>query len=181
MGAICRKLARKRAEGDKESFSVAPGDLHKLLGAARFIEDEKDRELAPGMALGRAWTPAGGEVLSVEANAIKGRGNLLLTGQLGDVMKESAQAALSYIRSRAGELGIDEALATRKDIHVHVPAGDTPKDGPSAGITMTTALISALSGQKARADLCMTGEITLQGRVRQRQTGDCRRIFRISL
>lgn len=165
LGAVCRKLARKRAEGNKDKFLVAPDDLHKLLGAAKFIEDEKDRELTPGMALGLAWTPAGGEVLSVEANAIKGRGHLLLTGQLGDVMKESAQAALSYIRSRASELGIDETFATRKDIHVHVPAGATPKDGPSAGITLTTALISALSGQKARADLCMTGEITLQGRV----------------
>ncbi len=165
LGAICRKLARRRAEGSSEKFTVTDEDLHGLLGSARFIEDEKERELAPGMALGLAWTPSGGEVLSVEANAIKGRGKLLLTGQLGEVMKESAQAALSYIRSRADELGIDEGFATRKDIHVHVPAGATPKDGPSAGITLTTALISALSGQKARADLCMTGEITLQGRV----------------
>lgn len=165
LGAVCRKLARKRAEGKKDAFIVTEADLPKLLGPPKFIEDEKEKELTPGMALGLAWTPAGGEVLSVEANAIKGRGHLLLTGQLGDVMKESAQAALSYIRSRAEELGIDAAFATRKDIHVHVPAGATPKDGPSAGITLTTALISALSGQKARADLCMTGEITLQGRV----------------
>lgn len=165
LGAICRKLARKRAEGDKGAFRVDTKELHKLLGAPRFIEEEREKELAPGLALGLAWTPAGGEVLSVEANVIKGRGHLLLTGQLGDVMKESAQAALSYIRSRAQELGIDETFATRKDIHVHVPAGATPKDGPSAGITLTTALISALSGHKARADLCMTGEITLQGRV----------------
>lgn len=165
LGSVCRKLARRRAEGDNGSYLVTGEDLQTLLGAPKFIEDEKDKELEPGMALGLAWTPAGGEVLSVEANAIKGRGNLLLTGQLGDVMKESAQAALSYIRSRADELGIDSAFATRKDIHIHVPAGATPKDGPSAGITLTTALISALSGQKARADLCMTGEITLQGRV----------------
>lgn len=165
LGAICRKLARKRAEGDTNSFKVESADLHMHLGAPRYLEEEKEKELGPGMALGLAWTPAGGEVLSVEANAVKGRGNLILTGQLGDVMKESAQAALSYIRSRADELGIDSAFATRKDIHVHVPAGATPKDGPSAGITLTTALISALSGQKARSDLCMTGEITLQGRV----------------
>ncbi len=117
------------------------------------------------MALGLAWTPVGGEVLTVEVNAIKGRGKLLLTGQLGDVMKESAQAALTYIKSRADSLGVDPAFAARSDIHVHVPAGATPKDGPSAGVTMTTALISALSGRKARPDLCMTGEITLQGRV----------------
>lgn len=165
LGAICRKLARKRAEGENGAFEVESEDLQTHLGAPRFIEDEKEKDLGCGMALGLAWTPAGGEVLSVEANAIKGRGKLILTGQLGDVMKESAQAALSYIRSRADDLGIDPAFATRKDIHVHVPAGATPKDGPSAGITLTTALISALSGQKARADLCMTGEITLQGRV----------------
>lgn len=165
LGAICRKLARKRAEGETSAFTVTADGLPALLGAPKFIEDEKEKELGQGMALGLAWTPAGGEVLSVEANASKGRGHLLLTGQLGDVMKESAQAALSYIRSHADELGIDETFATRKDIHVHVPAGATPKDGPSAGITLTTALISALSGQKARADLCMTGEITLQGRV----------------
>lgn len=165
IGSICRKIARKRAEGATHDPIISIDELHKYLGAPKYIEDEKDQELAPGMALGLAWTPAGGEVLNVEANAIKGRGNLLLTGQLGDVMKESARAALSYIRSRAEELGIDPAFAHRKDIHIHVPAGATPKDGPSAGITLTTALISALSGLKTRADLCMTGEITLQGRV----------------
>lgn len=162
---IARKLARKRAEGNKENFTVQEEELSKYLGAPRFLESEKDRELMPGMALGLAWTPAGGEVLNVEANAVKGRGNILLTGQLGDVMKESAQASLSYIRSRAESLGLDPAFASRKDIHVHVPAGATPKDGPSAGVTLTTALISALSGRRVRADFCMTGEITLQGRV----------------
>lgn len=165
LGAICRKLARKRAEGEQGPFIMNEESIHKLLGAPKFIEDEKDKELEPGMAIGLAWTPAGGEVMNIEANAIKGRGHLQLTGQLGDVMKESAQAALSYIRGKAAELGIDEAFATRKDIHVHVPAGATPKDGPSAGITLATALISALSGKRARADACMTGEITLQGRV----------------
>lgn len=165
LGSICRKLARKYAEGTPEEGQIDVEKLHKLLGPPKFIEDENDEELQPGMAIGLAWTPAGGEVLNVEANAIKGRGNLLLTGQLGDVMKESAQAALSYIRSRADSLGIEPGFATKKDIHIHVPAGATPKDGPSAGITLTTALISALSGLKARSDLCMTGEITLQGRV----------------
>lgn len=162
---ICRKLARAIAEGKKGPFEITVKEIAKYLGPARFLDDEKERELAPGMALGLAWTPVGGEVLTVEVNASKGRGKLLLTGQLGDVMKESAQAALTYIRSRAETLGVDPVAMTRSDIHVHVPAGATPKDGPSAGVTMTTALVSALSGKKARPDLCMTGEITLQGRV----------------
>ena len=165
LGAVCRKLARRKAEGAKGPFRVSPAEVEKLLGAPRFLEDESEAELEPGMALGLAWTPAGGEVLTVEASAVKGKGALLLTGQLGDVMKESAQAAMSYIRSRADVLGLDPAFAARHDIHIHVPAGATPKDGPSAGVTLTTALISALTGQPARADLCMTGEITLRGRV----------------
>ena len=121
--------------------------------------------LALGCLPGLAWSPAGGEGLIVEAMVMKVKGGLTLTGQLGDVMKESAQAALSYIRSRADELGVDPSFVSEYDIHVHVPAGATPKDGPSAGVTLTTALISALSGRRVRADLCMTGEITLQGRV----------------
>ena len=165
LASICRKLARRKAEGKKAPFKVEPKDVEKLLGAPRFVEDEKEKELMPGMALGLAWTPAGGEVLTVEASVMKGKGGLTLTGQLGDVMKESAQAALSYIRSRAEELGVDPSFAGKQDIHVHVPAGATPKDGPSAGVTLTTALISALSNRRVRADLCMTGEITLQGRV----------------
>lgn len=165
LGSICRKIARKIAEGQKPEAEISVDDLASYLGAPKYLEDEKENELPAGMALGLAWTPAGGEVLNVEANAIKGRGNLLLTGQLGDVMKESAQAALSYIRSRAEALDIEPAFAARKDIHVHVPAGATPKDGPSAGVTLTTALISALSGLRVRADTCMTGEITLRGRI----------------
>ena len=165
LSSICRKLARRKAEGEDGPFKVGVADVEKLLGAPRFIEDEKEKTLLPGMALGLAWTPAGGEVLTVEATVMKGKGGLTLTGQLGDVMKESAQAALSYIRSRADELGVDPGFITKHDIHVHVPAGATPKDGPSAGVTLTTALISALSGRRVRADLCMTGEITLQGRV----------------
>ena len=165
LGSVCRKLARRRAEGDQASFSLTARDVEKLLGVPRFIEDEKDKELLPGMALGLAWTPAGGEVLTVEASAVSGKGALLLTGQLGDVMKESAQAAMSYIRSRAAALDVPVDFTTEHDIHVHVPAGATPKDGPSAGVTLTTALISAFTGKAVRADLCMTGEITLQGRV----------------
>ncbi|MBD5647205.1 MAG: endopeptidase La [Desulfovibrio sp.] len=165
LGAVCRKLARRKAEGARGPFRVTPAEVEKLLGAPRFLEDETEAELDPGMALGLAWTPAGGEVLTVEASAVKGKGALLLTGQLGDVMKESAQAAMSYIRSRAEVLGLDAAFAAKHDIHIHVPAGATPKDGPSAGVTLTTALISALTGRRARADLCMTGEITLRGRV----------------
>ncbi len=165
LSSICRKLARRKAEGKKGPFKVEPRDVEKLLGAPRFVEDEKEKRLMPGMALGLAWTPAGGEVLTVEASVMKGKGGLTLTGQLGDVMKESAQAALSYIRSRADALGVDPSFVNKQDIHVHVPAGATPKDGPSAGVTLTTALISALSGRRVRADLCMTGEITLQGRV----------------
>lgn len=165
LASVCRKLARAIAEGREGPFEITAREVAKYLGPPRFLDDEKEKELAPGMALGLAWTPVGGEVLTVEVNAIKGRGKLLLTGQLGDVMKESAQAALTYIKSRADSLGVDPAFAARSDIHVHVPAGATPKDGPSAGVTMTTALISALSGRRARPDLCMTGEITLQGRV----------------
>ena len=165
LGAICRKLARQRAEGKKGSFTVDSAAVEKLLGAPRFIEDEKDKRLMPGMALGLAWTPAGGEVLTIECACMKGKGNLQLTGQLGDVMKESARIAMSYIRSRADSLGIDADFSDTQDIHIHVPAGAVPKDGPSAGVTLTSALISALSGRIVRADTCMTGEITLQGRV----------------
>ena len=165
LGAICRKLARKRAEGQEGVFTVDAAAVGKLLGAPRYVEDEREKTLIPGMALGLAWTAAGGEVLTVEVNAVKGKGTLLLTGQLGDVMKESAQAALSYIRSRAETLGVPADFHDTLDLHVHVPDGATPKDGPSAGVTLTTALISALTGRPVRDDLCMTGEITLRGRV----------------
>lgn len=165
LGAICRKLARKKAEGEKGPFHVDVDLVPTLLGVPRFLEDEKEKQLNPGIALGLAWTPFGGEVLHVEATVMKGKGGLTLTGQLGDVMKESAQAALSYIRSRAEQLNIDPDFTRKLDIHIHVPAGATPKDGPSAGVTLTTALVSALTGRVVDASLCMTGEITLQGRV----------------
>ncbi len=165
IGSVCRKLARKKAEGQKPPFKVTPAQVHKLLGAPRYIEDEKEKILSPGVALGLAWTVAGGEVLHIEATTMKGKGALSLTGQLGDVMKESAQAALSYIRSRSEDLGVEPDFLETHDIHVHVPAGATPKDGPSAGVTMVTALVSALTGKAVRSDFCMTGEITLRGRV----------------
>ena len=165
LGAVCRKLARKKAEGNKGPFKVTAAHIAKLLGVPRFVEEDKEKQLKPGTALGLAWTPFGGEVLHVEATLMKGKGSLILTGQLGDVMKESAQAALSYIRSRAQDLKIDPDFSRKFDIHIHVPAGATPKDGPSAGVTLATALISALTDQPVDASLCMTGEITLQGRV----------------
>lgn len=165
IGTVCRKIARRKAEGTKPPFRVTAAGIPKLLGAPIFIDDETERKLIPGVALGLAWTPAGGEILYIEVSAIKGKGGLTLTGQLGDVMKESAQAALTYARSKAEELGIAPDFAANTDIHIHVPAGATPKDGPSAGVTLVTALISALTGKSVRGDICMTGEITLRGRV----------------
>lgn len=165
LGSVCRKLARKKAEGQEGPFKVSSKTLPKLLGIARFLEEEKEKELLPGVAMGLAWTPYGGEILHIEVTTMKGKGKLTLTGQLGDVMKESAQAAMSYARSHAEKLKIDPDFSEKVDIHIHVPAGATPKDGPSAGVTMTIALISALSGTPVSNDLCMTGEITLRGRV----------------
>ena len=165
IGTVCRKIARRKAEGSKPPFRVTAAGLPRLLGAPIFIDDEAERKLIPGVALGLAWTPAGGEILYIEVSAIKGKGGLTLTGQLGDVMKESAQAALTYARAKADELGIAPDFAEHTDIHIHVPAGATPKDGPSAGVTLVTALISALTGKTVRGDICMTGEITLRGRV----------------
>ena len=165
IGAICRKLARRKAEGEQPPFIVTPALVGKLLGAPRFLDEEKETELLPGVALGLAWTQAGGEVLHVEVSTMQGKGSLLLTGQLGDVMKESAQAAVTYARSHAKELGIDPEFSQKLDIHIHVPAGATPKDGPSAGVTLVSALVSALTGRSVRGDTCMTGEITLRGRV----------------
>ena len=163
--AVCRKLARKKAEGQHGPFAADKTAVKELLGVPRYLEDDDLRILRPGMALGLAWTPAGGEVLTIEATVMPGKGALTLTGQLGDVMKESAQLALSYIRSRSENLGIKPDFFEQHDLHVHVPAGATPKDGPSAGVTLTTALISAITGRTVRGDVCMTGEITLQGRV----------------
>ncbi|MDR2826348.1 MAG: endopeptidase La [Deltaproteobacteria bacterium] len=165
IGSINRKLARKKAEGTEPPFKVDEDLVHKLLGVPRFLDEEMDKKFMPGVALGLAWTPVGGEILHIEVCTMPGKGELILTGQLGDVMKESARAAVSYARSHAKELGIDAKFHEKKDIHIHVPAGATPKDGPSAGVTLATALISALSDKPVSVDLCMTGEITLRGNV----------------
>jgi ATP-dependent Lon protease len=163
--SICRKVARKLAEGKDELTRVTRGNLHSFLGAPKFLPEPEQEHHEIGVATGLAWTTAGGEVLYVEASLSRGRGNLTLTGQLGDVMKESAQAAVSYARAHAKKLGIEEDFYQKLDIHIHVPAGAIPKDGPSAGITMATALISALTKRPVNRDVAMTGEITLRGRV----------------
>lgn len=165
IGSICRKIARKVAEQEIKSCSITPKVVEELLGAPRFIDEERDKILLPGVATGLAWTQAGGDVLYVEVSLMKGKGSILLTGKLGDVMKESCQAAISYIRSHANELGIDEDFHEKNDIHVHVPEGATPKDGPSAGVTIFSAILSALQNKPLKAEYCMTGEITLRGRV----------------
>lgn len=165
IGSVCRKLARRKAEGEKPPFRVTVNALEKMLGAPRFLEEEAEVDMPPGVALGLAWTPVGGEILHIEVAAIPGKGKLHLTGKLGDVMKESAQAAISYARGKAKELGLDPDFTEHMDIHVHVPAGATPKDGPSAGVTLVTALISALTNIPVCNDVAMTGEITLRGRV----------------
>ncbi|WP_272699263.1 endopeptidase La [Desulfovibrio sp. Fe33] len=165
IGTLSRKMARKKAEGEKGPFKITTNNLYKLLGPPRFLDDEKEPTLPPGVAVGLAWTPVGGEILHIEVTTMPGKGKLILTGKLGDVMKESAQAALSIARARADLYGIDPAFAEKRDIHVHVPAGATPKDGPSAGVTLVTALISALTDTPICPDLAMTGEISLRGRV----------------
>lgn len=165
IATVLRKVARKVAEGRRTKTKVTAEKLSDYLGPQKHyygLAEEKDE---PGVATGVAWTSAGGDLMTVEATLMEGRGNLTLTGQLGDVMKESAQAALSYARSRAGQLGIESRFYEKYDVHLHLPAGSIPKDGPSAGITMATALISALTKRAARRDVAMTGEITLRGRV----------------
>jgi ATP-dependent Lon protease len=163
--SICRKVARKVAEGKSELTKLTRANIHSFLGAPKFLPEAEQEHHEIGVGTGLAWTSTGGEVLYVEASLSKGRGNLTLTGQLGDVMKESAQAAVSYARAHAKKLGIEEDFYQKLDIHIHVPAGAIPKDGPSAGITMATALISALTKRPVNRDVAMTGEITLRGRV----------------
>ncbi len=162
---VCRKIARKIAEGEKKIPRITAKNLNKFLGVPRFLPDNEKREDEIGVATGLAWTPYGGDILHIEATPMEGKGNLLLTGQLGDVMKESGQAAMSYFRSRASKFGVAQKFYFSKDIHVHVPAGAIPKDGPSAGVTMATAIISAFTGIPVRSDVAMTGEVTLRGRV----------------
>ncbi len=165
IGSVCRKVALRFAEGKKTAVRITENQVTKFLGPPRFLQEEERKENEVGVATGLAWTEVGGEVLHVEVTLMQGKGGLTLTGQLGDVMQESAQAALSYARTRADELGIDKELFEKRDIHLHVPAGAIPKDGPSAGVTMATALVSALTGRPVERNLAMTGEITLRGRV----------------
>ena len=162
---VCRGVAAKIAQDEVESVVVHVADLHDYLGPVRLTSETKARILTPGVATGLAWTPTGGELLFIEATAMKGRKGLTLTGQLGDVMKESATAALSFVRSNASKLGIDDDFFNSHDLHIHVPAGAIPKDGPSAGVTMLSALTSLLTDTRIRKDLAMTGEITLRGQV----------------
>ena len=165
IASICRGVAALIAENKAESVSVKVAGVSKYLGPEKLSPEITKRVDAPGVATGMAWTQAGGEILFIEATAMKGKGNLILTGQLGDVMKESAQAALSFIRSRADKLGVDPEFFDNHDIHIHIPAGAIPKDGPSAGVTMLTALTSLATGKRIKKDLSMTGEITLRGQV----------------
>jgi ATP-dependent Lon protease len=166
IGALCRKVARRRAEGNETPIEITPDVVVEMLGAPKFLDEEmEERTKDPGVAIGLAWTPVGGEVLFIEASRMAGTGSLTLTGQLGDVMKESARAALSWLRTHAKEYGIDPDFFKSAEMHVHVPSGAIPKDGPSAGVTMATAMASVLTGRPVRGDIAMTGEITLSGRV----------------
>jgi len=166
IGSICRKIARRRAEGDLAPVTVVRATVEDLLGAPRHMDEEmKDRTRDPGVAIGLAWTPVGCDVLFIEASRMSGGSQLTLTGQLGDVMKESARIGLSWFRANAGRYGVDPQFYKDAEIHLHVPAGAIPKDGPSAGVTMVVAVASALSGRPVRGDVAMTGEITLSGRV----------------
>ena len=165
IGAICRKVARRIGEGHKGAVRVSLKNLHEFLGAPKIIPEEALKKDQIGVATGLAWTVAGGDVLFVEALRMKGKGNLVLTGQLGEVMRESAQAAYSYAKSRARELEIDPEDFSNYDLHIHIPEGAIPKDGPSAGITLATALVSTLAQRPVRKDVAMTGEITLRGNV----------------
>jgi len=165
---LCRSIALEvvRASDEKpRTVVVSPNDLHNYLGKVRFFSDVAERTATPGVATGLAWTPFGGDILFIETSRMPGKGRVEITGQLGDVMKESAKAALSYVRSHADALGVDSAALEKLDLHIHVFAGAVFKDGPSAGVTMFTALTSLLTGRKVRSDTAMTGECTLRGRV----------------
>jgi len=167
IGSIARKVARGVAEEQPAKGSIGEAKARELLGRQRYHSEAKRRTRLPGVATGLAWTPVGGDVLFIECSAMDGEGKLQITGQLGDVMKESAQAAMSYVRGHLAQVAPDLPTDWFKhhDIHIHVPAGAIPKDGPSAGITMATALVSLLSGRQVRADVAMTGEMTLTGQV----------------
>jgi len=165
IGSVLRSVAIRIAEGTAAQVRVEPGDLVEILGQPRFESEVAMRTSIPGVATGLAWTPVGGDILFIEATRTPGGGRLILTGQLGEVMKESAQAALSLVKSQAAEIGLDPGMFEKSDIHVHVPAGAIPKDGPSAGVAMYTALVSLLTNRTVRSDTAMTGEISLRGLV----------------
>ncbi|WP_455719016.1 endopeptidase La [Anaerosporobacter sp.] len=165
IGEICRKVAREILENDKNSIKITEKNLEKYLGKERYRFNEINKEDEIGIVRGLAWTSVGGDTLQIEVNVMPGKGSFELTGKLGDVMKESAKAGISYIRSISNQYGIDKDFFAKNDIHIHIPEGAVPKDGPSAGITMATAMLSAITGTKVRADIAMTGEITLRGRV----------------
>jgi ATP-dependent Lon protease len=165
IATICRGVAREVVEGRNEPAIISKKDLHTYLGPIKYFSEIAERTTEPGVAIGLAWTPVGGDIIFVEAAKMKGKNNLTLTGKLGEVMKESAQAALGFIRSNAAELGIDEGIFENLDIHIHVPAGAIPKDGPSAGVTILTAVTSLLTGITVNPTIAMTGEITLRGTV----------------
>jgi len=165
IASICRKVAKEVAAHGDTKHIITPDKLSEYLGPAKFYSEVKERTSEPGVATGLAWTPVGGDILFVEATKMRGNNKLTLTGQLGEVMRESAQAALSYVRSRAAQLGISEEVFEKYDIHVHVPQGAIPKDGPSAGVTIATSLVSLLTDRPIRSDIAMTGEITLRGKV----------------
>jgi ATP-dependent Lon protease len=165
VGSVCRKVAKRFVFGHTEKIVVTAASLPDLLGPPKYLKEERLKENAVGIVTGLAWTQAGGEVLYVEALKMKGKGGLVLTGQLGDVMKESARAAWSYARAHSAELEIDDDFFEENEVHIHLPAGAVPKDGPSAGVTLATALISLMTGVPVRRDIAMTGEVTLSGRV----------------
>ena len=165
IGNICRKAAKEILTTDKKRVTITEKNLHKYLGKEKYTYQMANVSDEVGIVRGLAWTSVGGDTLQIEVNVMPGSGEIMLTGQLGDVMKESARTGISYIRSVSREYEIEEDFFEKNDIHVHIPEGAVPKDGPSAGITMATAMISAITGQKARADLAMTGEVTLRGRV----------------
>ena len=165
IASLCRKCAKKLVAGEAEKISVNGRNIESFMGKPKYRREELPKQLIPGLANGLAWTSVGGEMLEIEVAVMDGSGKTTLTGQLGDVMRESAKAAMSVIQQRARELGIDSAVFGSKDLHIHVPEGAVPKDGPSAGITLATAIVSALTGNPVRGDVAMTGEITLTGRV----------------
>jgi ATP-dependent Lon protease len=165
IGSVLRSIAMRVAEGTAQHVRIEPDDLKEILGAPRFEGEVAMRTSIPGVATGLAWTPVGGDILFIEATRVPGGGRLILTGQLGEVMKESAQAALSLVKAMATGLGLDPGMFEKSDIHIHVPAGAIPKDGPSAGVAMFTALVSLLTNRTVRSDTAMTGEISLRGLV----------------